>query len=153
MRTHIVAGVQDEPECYPWYRQQHGTVPMNHILVPVVQVAGRRGLAGAGATCVCGRWPPQGHIRLKVQQMSVYACGRGGGRAPAIVLRREPDRPCVRVVWVLLQAPDVLFDYWCGAQSRSHLFFQDSAVGSCLGFVFIAECRGTDEGEEPGCAS
>lgn len=123
------------PECCPWYRQQHGTVPMNHILVPVVQVAGRRGLAGAGATCVCGRWPPQGHIRLKVQQMSVYACGRGGGRAPAIVLRREPDQPCVRVVWVPLQAPDVLFDYWCGAQSRSHLFFRIApsvrASGSC----------------------
>lgn len=32
-------------------------------------------------------------------------------------------------------------------------FFQDSAVGSCLGFVFIAECRGTDVGGEPGCAS
>lgn len=122
---------------------------MNHILVPVVQVAGRRGLAGAGATCVCGRWPPQGHIRLKVQQMSVYACGRGGGRAPAIVLRRE----CVFASSGFLCGHLMSCSITGVERNLVLTFFQDSAVGSCLGIVFIAECRGTDVGGEPGCAS
>lgn len=46
--THVVAEAPDKPEYWSWYRQQGGTVPMNHILVPVVRVAGRRGLTGAG---------------------------------------------------------------------------------------------------------